>query len=346
MYEHRDADRVPIVDVPWESTVIRWWREGLPKGANWLDYFDIDQIAVLGVADIDTSPRCEARIIEETDTHRIEQDRWGAVKKNFKPISTTPQYLDFVIKDPDTWHEAKKRMAPTRDRVNWKRLQDHYTTWREKGAWVSVAPWFGYDIVNARMCGTDRILYAMAADPDWVVDMCNTQCNLALTLLDMIWDEGYTFDEFFWFDDMAYNKGMFFSKSMWHDMVKPYQQRTIDWAHAHGIKAHLHCCGNINALIPELIELGLDALNPMEVKAGMDPVYMKRTFGDKLLLRGGFDVRNWDDPAKVEADIRQVLPVMMESGGCIFSSDHSIPDSVSLENFRHIVNLVKEVGTY
>ena len=135
------------------------------------------------------------------------------------------------------------------------------------------APWFGYDIVNARMCNTETILIAMADNPEWVMDMCNHGCDLTMALLGMLWDEGYTFDELMWFDDMAYKKGMLFSKAMWHQILRPYQKRTIDWAHAHGIKAHLHCCGNINALIPELLDLGLDALNPLEVKAGTENVF-------------------------------------------------------------------------
>lgn len=346
MFEHRDADRVPITDIPWESTIARWRREGLPEDTDWGEYFDLDRIVFLGGEVVETGPRFHAEVIEETDSYRIERDSWGVLKKNFKPVSSTPQYLDFTIKDRETWAQAKRRLTPTRDRVNWDLLRTRFKGWREEGAWIGVTPWFGYDIINARMCGTERILYAMADDPEWVADMCNTGCDLALTLLDMVWDEGYAFDELKWFDDMGYSKGMLFSKAMWRELVRPYQKRTIDWAHAHGIKAELHCCGNINALVPELVELGLDCLNPLEVKAGMDPVHMKETFGDDLVLRGGFDVRNWSDPEKAEADIRRLLPVMMEGGGYIFSSDHSIPDSVGLEDYRRVVALAKEVGTY
>ena len=126
----------------------------------------------------------------------------------------------------------------------------------------------------------------------------------------------------------------------------PYQKRTIDWAHSHGIKAHLHCCGNINDLLPELVGLGLDALDPLEIKAGMDPAKIKQTYGNDLVLQGGFDIRNWNHPAKAEEEIRTVLPLMMESGGYVFSSDHSIADSVGLEDYRRIVELVKDIGRY
>jgi len=346
IYEHREADRVPITDWYWDSTVERWYREGLPRNCDLADYFDIDLVVDLSEDDLDTSPRFEHIILEETDTYRIERNRWGVTTKNFKPVSSTPQDLHFEIRDPDTWRRAKERMAPTPDRINWARLRAHYKTWRERGAWIMVAPWFGFDIANTRMVGTERTMVALADEPEWCRDMFNSQLDLTLALLQMIWDAGYTFDEFMWFDDMAYRNGLFFSPRTYRELVKPYQQRVIDWAHAKGIKAQLHCCGNVNALLPELVEMGLDAFNPMEVKADMDPLGLKRAYGDRLVLRGGFDMRNWNQPEKVEADIRNVLPGLKERGGYIFASDHSVADSVSLDGYRHIVRVVKEVGAY
>jgi len=110
--------------------------------------------------------------------------------------------------------------------------------------------------------------------------------------------------------------------------------------------AHLHSCGNINAFVPELVEIGLDALNPLEVKAGMDPVHLKKTYGDRLVLHGGLNAMLWDDIDETEAEVRRLLPILKQNGGYIFQEDHSIPDSVSLEDFRSIVELAKDLGRY
>jgi uroporphyrinogen decarboxylase len=346
MFEHRDADRVPITDWIWESTWLRWLREGMPAGPQAFGFLGLDHVASLGIADIDTSPRFERILVEETESYRIERNQWGVTVKNFKPMTSTPQDLSFEIRDPDTWRKAKERMAPARDRVNWGRLQSEYRGWREHGYWVAVAPWFGFDIVSTRMVGTERTLLALGEEPEWCLDMFTSLLDLALALLEMIWAEGYIFDELLWFDDMAYRNGPFMSMRMYRELLKPYQQRVIDWCHAHAIKAHLHCCGNATALIPELVSMGLDALHPLEVKAGMDPVSVKREHGNDLVLHGGFDVRNWVDTEKAESEIRAKLPTLKENGGYIFSSDHSIPDNVSLDNYRRIVALVKEVGVY
>lgn len=343
VYEHRTPDRVPVTDWFWESTIVRWRAEGLPADADLGRYLGLDDIAVIG---FDTSPRFETAVIEEGENYRIERDSWGITKKNFKPVSATFEHLDHRVKDRASWEAAKRRMTPTPDRISWEWLEACYRQWRANGAWIVAAPWYGYDVISARMCSTETILFAMAEDPEWVKDMCDTGCELSLALLDMMWEKGYPIDELMWYDDMAYRNGLMFSREMWREVIRPYQKRTIDWAHAHGVKAHLHCCGRINELIGDLADLGLDALNPLEVKAGVDPARVKRDFGGRLVLRGGFDIQNWSDLPAAERDIRDLLPVMMKDGGYIFASDHSVADNVSLADYQRIIALAKDVGRY
>ena len=92
--------------------------------------------------------------------------------------------------------------------------------------------------------------------------------------------------------------------------------------------------------------MGLDALNPLEVKAGMDPLRLKREFGKDLVLHGGINAVLWDQPELVCAEIERLVPELKRDGGYVFSSDHSVPDSVSLERFRQITELAKQLGRY
>ncbi len=162
----------------------------------------------------------------------------------------------------------------------------------------------------------------------------------------MIWDAGYEFDSIRWPDDMGYKGTQFFSLEMYRELVKPFHKRAIEWAHAKGIKAHLHSCGNINPFVPELIEIGLDCLNPLEVKAGMNPIHLKQTYGQDLVFNGGISATLWDCPEKIKTEIERVVPVMKKNGGYIFSSDHSIPSSVSIADFKQIISLAKKFGSY
>ena len=78
----------------------------------------------------------------------------------------------------------------------------------------------------------------------------------------------------------------------------------------------------------------------------MDPTGKKRLYGKDLVLKGGCNALLWDDWEKVEAQMKTLIPGMMEGGGYIFSSDHSIPDYTSLETYRRIVALARALGKY
>lgn len=343
MFDHTEADRVPITDYPWAATVERWQREGMPQGVSYVDYFDLDHIYQVGV---DVSPRYPKTTVEETDEYIVYTTQWGATERVWKHAASTPEHIDVTVKTPDDWAEAKARMTPTRDRVDWDALDRRFADMRAKGSWIDATFWFGFDVTHSRVVGTERLLMAMVTDPEWVVDMYNHFLDMCIALFDMVWDAGYHFDGITWPDDMGYKLNQFFSLQMYRDLLKPVHARAIEWAHEKGLVAHLHSCGDIRPIIPELVEIGLDGLNPLEVKAGMDPVAIKREFGDRLLLKGGINAANWPVLDKVEQEMRRVVPELKKGGGYIFASDHSVPSDVSLQGFRDIIELARELGSY
>jgi len=343
MYEHREADRIPIMDAPWGATIERWHREGLPEGVDFTDFFELDHLPTIAA---DTSPRYPQKVIEETDEYKIYTSSWGVTMKQWKHMASTPEFLDFTIVDPDSWRQAKARMTPDRDRIRWDDLKKNHAGWRRKGYWIKGGLWFGFDVTHSWMVGTERVLVALVEKPEWCKEMFAHQLETGLSLLDQIWEAGYTFDEIYWPDDMGYKHSQFFSVGCYREILKPFHKRAIDWAHAKGIKARLHSCGDVNPFVPELLELGLDALNPLEVKAGMDPVALKRAYGDRLVLHGGLDALLWDKPDAIMAEMSRVIPLLKANGGYICSSDHSVPSSVSLQDFRRIVEQAKMLGRY
>jgi len=344
MYEHREADRVPIIDSPWQGTLRRWRAEGMPANVDWEDYFGADKV---GVFQLDNSPRFEHKILEENDRWYIETTAWGVTLKQFKQEDSTPEFLDYKVIDEESWAEAKKRMFQFDDeRIDWKGLKENFARWRAEGRWIRGVFWFGFDVTHSWMMGTENLLIAMMEEPELVEDMFDTYLSRSIALYDRLWDAGYRFDEMFWYDDMGYKGTTFFSPDMYRRMLKPYHTRAVQWAHDHGIVAQLHSCGDVRTLVPDILETGVDALNPLEVKAGMDPVALKQQYGGRLLLRGGINAVNWSSTEAILAEINRKVPVLKENGGFIFSSDHSIPNSVSLENMKRIMEEIKRVGRY
>lgn len=343
MYEHREADRIPIIDEPWSGTLRRWRREGMPEGMDWCDYFDVDK---LGIINIDISPRMPEITLEETDRYYIRTSPWGVTMKHFKEEDSTPEFLDFTITTQEAWDQAKKQMTLEDDRIPWEMLRQNYDKWRAEGRWIRAVFWFGFDVTHSWMMGTENTLIAMMEEPELVEDMFDTYLSRCEALFSRVWDAGYHFDEIFWYDDMGYKGTTFFSPNMYRSMLQPYHKRAVDWAHNRGIYAQLHSCGDVMTLLPDIVATGVDALNPLEVKAGMDAFKIKKEYGDRLVLHGGINAVLWNDKDAILEEIDRKVPVLKENGGFIFSSDHSIPNSVSLENMKAIVEEVKRVGRY
>lgn len=343
MFQHKEADRVPIFDSPWAGTIARWEREGMPQGMDWRDYFDTDKVSTISV---DITPRYEEKVLEETDDYRIVTSEWGVTMKQFKEQDSTPEFLDFTVTTPEAWEKAKARMTVSKDRIDWKRLERDYAQWQQEGHWIEGMFWFGFDVTHSWTVGTETMLIAMIEEPEWVEDMFDTYLDRSIQHFNMIWDAGYRFDSIFWYDDMGYKNTPFFSNEMYRSLLQKYHKKAVAWAHDHGIYARLHSCGDIMPLLPDIMDTGIDALNPIEIKAGMDVFKIKQDYGDRLVLHGGINAVLWDDKEAIVEAIRQAVPVLKENGGYIFASDHSIPNSVSLENMRSIINTVKEVGKY
>ena len=344
IYQKKEIDRVPMIDSPWAGTLRRWQEEGLPAGVDWQDYFDFDKVARIRP---DNSPRHPARIIEKTDRYVVETTPWGQTWRNFNVPDSTPEALSFYYSTPERWEEAKARMLTDyEDRIPWDTLKNNYDKWRAEGRFLQLIVWFGFDVTHSRMVGTENMLIAMYEDPDWVTDMFETYLTTSLNQCQKILDAGYQFDGIIWYDDMGYKGAPFFSPTLYRELLMPYHKRAVDWAHERGLYTELHSCGFIEPLLPDVVSTGVEMLNPLEVKAGMDPARLKKLYGDKLAFHGGINAQIWDKPALVRAEMERIIPMMKEGGGYVFASDHTIPNSVSFEDMKMISELAHKLGTY
>ncbi len=343
-YRRQEVDRIPMLDQPWAGTIRRWHREGMPEGIAWEDQFGFDRWIKVRP---DNSPRYPVRILEKTERYRIETTPWGGTQKVFNELDSTPEMLDFYYDSSDKWEEAKAAMLTYHDdRIPWRYLEKNYPKWKAEGRFLQLNVWFGFDVAHTRLTGTENMLIGMYDEPEWVTDIFDTYLTSSLDLCQKILDAGYEFDGIFWYDDMGYKGSPFFSPTAYRELLMPYHKRVVDWAHERGLVSELHSCGYIEPLLPDIIKTGVDMLNPLEIKAGMDPFALKSQYGDKLAFHGGINAQIWDNIELVKAEMERIIPIMKEGGGYVFASDHSIPNSVSFENMKEISELAHRLGKY
>src|SRR3989339_549584 len=109
------------------------------------------------------------------------------------PWQSTPEFIDFTIKDPESWFTAKARITANSERINWKNIESDFSRWEKEGAWIQALLWFGFDITHSWIVGTERVLMALVENPEWLQDMFDTQLTVQLKLLDQLWDKSYRF---------------------------------------------------------------------------------------------------------------------------------------------------------
>ena len=147
--------------------------------------------------------------------------------------------------------------------------------------------------------------------------------------------------------DVAYTKDMFFSPDYWRKYCKPGVRTIADICHSYGLPVIYHGCGNITRIIKDFIEIGVDALNPLEAKAGLDVLDLRRKYGHRIGFCGNMNVIEWANKSREElkAIVLRKLNAA-KGGGFIFQSDHSVPHSVSSSNYEYVINLIRDYGRY
>jgi uroporphyrinogen-III decarboxylase len=147
-------------------------------------------------------------------------------------------------------------------------------------------------------------------------------------------------------DDIGSQRGMLFSPDTWRRFFKPRMAELVSRVKA--IKPDLlvayHTDGDVREVIPDLIEIGIDVLNPVQ-PACMDPAELKRAYGDKLLFWGSIDEQDtlpFGSADDVREEIRLRLSTIGRGGGLILGPTHHVQLDTPLDNFWAMVNTIRE----
>jgi uroporphyrinogen decarboxylase len=143
-------------------------------------------------------------------------------------------------------------------------------------------------------------------------------------------------DILFYGDDVAFQQGPMVRRATYERHIKPYQQKNFDLLREHGGKIVYHSCGSVVTLVEDFIELGVDALNPVQVSAAdMDTAMLKREFGDRISFWGGVDTQRVlprGTPEEVRQEVRHRIRDLAPGGGYVLCAVHNIQREVPPEN--------------
>lgn len=153
-----------------------------------------------------------------------------------------------------------------------------------------------------------------------------------------------------WGDDLATQRGPQMHPNLYRQLIKPRQRRMVEAVKRHGKPILFHSCGSVVSLLPDLIDLGIDALNPVQVSAvGMETNVLKREFGRDITFWGAIDtqaVLPRGTPADVRAEVKRRIHDLAPGGGYVLSAVHNIQPDVPPENIVAMFEAALEYGKY
>lgn len=277
-----------------------------------------------------------SRILEDTPEYTLSVDAMGRTQKLCKQSATIPLPQDYPVKDFDDWLKIKHWYEFREDRVDTERLKQ-LKKLQEQGVLITASIPGGFDEPRQLM-GEEELCCAYYEQPELIHDILDTISNTALKVFERVSDI-LVIDNLGVHEDMAGKSGPLAGPRQVREFIRPYYRRVWDELSRQGTKLFSQDSdGNMEAVIEEFLEAGINVMYPFEPAAGMDMVKARQTYGKRLAIKGGIDkhsLRQSKDEIKRELEYK--MGPVMRGGGTVFALDHRIPNGTPLEHYRFYV---------
>lgn len=201
--------------------------------------------------------------------------------------------------------------------------------------------------------GLDQFLMDLALQPEMAEYLLDKVMDFKLAYWEMVLEKfGDRIDVVVESDDIGTQASLLISPRMYRKYIKPRHRQIIDLIKSHtSAKVFFHSCGAIRPIIPDLIEIGVDILNPVQFNlSGMDARSLKNDFGNELVFWGGGvdtqSVLSIATPLQVRENVRQQIEFLADGGGFVFATVHNIQADVPPENLVAMWQAVMDFGQY
>jgi uroporphyrinogen decarboxylase len=252
--------------------------------------------------------------------------------------SGTGAYMDladYPLKKAETLEELKQHPLPKAADQDYSTVYVQARKHADKWVWFNAR---GVFEVSWFMRGFEEFLMDLASEPEkaWYLmdavlafqkERARRMLEAGRGLIDMV---EYN-------DDMGTQQNLFLSADMWREHIKPRMAEFIRMCkQEYGVRIRYHSCGAIRPIINDLIEIGVDLLNPIQtLAAGMEPEGLQRDFGGRIVFNGGIDTQEVlprCTPAEVAAETRRIIGILGKGGGLVLAPSHRFQSDVPVEN--------------
>jgi len=350
--DYKPVDKVPNYEAGvWGQTVDVWQKQGLDiSKVNWDwfsgdDYFKMDKRWFFPVH-LGLIPAFEYKLLEKTDRYEIFQDGEGRIRKAL--IEGTvhgsrmcmDEYMHFPVETVEDFRQMKKRFTVDFEKRYPQGWNDPAQVEKYKNREIPLifgcnCSTLGFYWRARDFMGTEGISYALYDDPMLVHEMMEFIADFTIEMSKPflgVTDCDYVFIN----EDMSMKNGPLISPAKYKEFIYPHMKRLVEFYKQNGVKyVFVDTDGNCEALLPLLMDLGVDGIWPLERVANMDPVRIRKEYGKDLRLTGAVDKMELAKGKKaIDAHLATLLP-LIEEGGFIPTVDHTVPPDVSLENFLY-----------
>jgi uroporphyrinogen decarboxylase len=340
-------DRVPMDFLPNPWVAERLHRDlGTTTHRELLERLHCDIVDLRGV--VDPAFRGPVPLSRELGDG-VRENIWGWRQKVVQS-ATGPEdcFVQFVLADAESPDDLARRRWPDVDWFSFEDLAARLEPWQDLAVMASGASVFQHPTF---LRGIENLLMDMALRPEMAHWLMDRFTDFYLAFFDrMLTAAQGRIDILRAADDLGTQRGLFFSPEMFRTFIKPRLKKLIDMTHSHGVKFLFHSCGAIRPVIEDLIEIGVDILDPLQAAAdGMEPQAIKDACGDRICLHGGICTQYLlpnGTPDEVREEVRRRVRILGAGGGYILSPCHVLQTDVPTENILAMSEAGVEAGRY
>jgi len=375
----RKPDVLPWMESYNDGIILRWLREGLPidkvaivddtnlpqglllqgptlAGFNLHSYFgSMAAEGLILTIDCGPIPKFKSRILNRASTYVDYRNGAGQiVRKNTaveNPTYNMPRFLEFPVKDQQSWEAYAKLLnpnTPARYPKDWQKddylftleeYQDGYTS-------LAISGFYGF---GAQLMGIRTFVEMFYANPELIQRMAEYWEYFTIaTYRDAVESLKDKIDAVFWWEDLAERHGPNISPKLYKEFLLPHYKKVTSFLKKNKIdRIMMDSDGNTNAILDLAVEAGITGHWPLEVNAGMDALTLRKKYGTKLFLVGNLDKAKLDQGEHVvRQEIESKVPILKEMGGYIPGLDHDVPTNIPLDKYREYAKVMKENLAY